>query len=72
MNLIKRFLLKLILGKRTYYYLCASLGYDHRLLRAHTVDIVVRKDGQEVRVEADWIKKVARILGDDLNSKKFR
>jgi len=71
-NFIKRLFLKLILGKRTYNYLCASLGYDPRLLKARTIDIIVRKDGREVRIEADWVKKIARILGEDLNSKNFR
>lgn len=63
---MRRFLLRLILGRRTYRYMCQSLGQDRRLPKAYTADIVIRKDGRERRVEADWLKKLARICGPDL------
>jgi hypothetical protein len=63
---IRRFLLRLALGRRTYAYLCRSLAQDPRLPRAYMADIIVRKDGRERRIEADWLKKLARICGPDL------
>ena len=34
---------------------------DPRLATAHEVDIIVRKDGRERRLEADWIKVLGRM-----------
>jgi hypothetical protein len=53
---IKRFLLRLALGKRTYAYMCRTLSQDPRLPRCRLADIIVRQDGREVRIEADWLK----------------
>jgi hypothetical protein len=39
-----------------------TLSRDARVRNAHEVDFVVRKDGFERRIEADWIKKIARIV----------
>lgn len=65
-NFFQRILLRLILGKRTYHYMCGSLSQDSRLRTAKFADIVIRKDGREKRVEADWLKKLARIVEKDL------
>lgn len=65
-DLVRRIGLRLILGRRTYAYMCSTLGQDRRLPRARMADIVVRKDGREVRVEADWLKTLARICMPDL------
>lgn len=59
---IRRFLLRLALGKSTYEYMCESVLHDPRTRRARSVDIITRKDGREVRVEADWVKTIARIV----------
>lgn len=57
----RTWLLKIALGKRTFNYMIRSLRYDKRTPRARLVDIVVRQDGREQRIEADWIKNIARI-----------
>ena len=62
---IKRLLLKWILGKRTFYYMCRTVLADPRLVSAHDVDMVIRKDGIERRIEADWIKKITKIVKCD-------
>ena len=59
---LKRLLLKLVLGKRTYYYMCRTVLTDPRLISARDVDMVIRKDGTERRIEADWIKKITKII----------
>ena len=59
---LRRALLRLALGGRTYDYMRRSLGQDPRTKRARSVDIVVRKDGVERRIEADWAKDIARIV----------
>jgi hypothetical protein len=64
--MIKRLLLQLALGKRTYDYMCKTLSQDPRLRSCKLADIIVRKDGREVRVEADWLKNLARIVAVDL------
>lgn len=66
MNYIKRLLLRLALGKRTYDYMCRTLSQDPRLPKARWADIVVRKDGREVRVEADWLKTLCKLVKADL------
>jgi len=59
---IRKLLLRLALGKRTYLYMCRSVQHDPRTRTAKEVDIVIRKDGMERRIEADWVKSVARII----------
>lgn len=58
----RQLLLKLALGKRTYNYMAETVRQDPRTRRARQVDIVVRKDGLERRIEADWVKTIARIV----------
>lgn len=65
MNWIKRLLLMLVLGRRTYKYMCGSLKADPRLRNCRMADIVVRKDAVEKRVEADWLKTLYRIVERD-------
>ena len=55
-------LLRLALGKRQFDYMNRSIKNDPRTPGARLVDIVVRKDAREVRTEADWIKRIARII----------
>lgn len=65
LSLIKFFrrqFLKIALGPYTYKYMTESISRDRRTKNAKTVDIVVRKDGQERRIEADWVKDIARII----------
>jgi hypothetical protein len=62
LNAIKRFLLKLILGSSTYEYMVRSILWDPRVRNDKLVDIIVMKDGVERRIEADWIKKIAKII----------
>lgn len=62
MGWMRRALLWLALGRRTYGYMRRSVLNDPRTPRARMVDIVVRQDGREVRTEADWVKKLARIF----------
>jgi len=42
--------------------MCRSVQHDPRTRTAKEVDIVIRKDGMERRIEADWVKSVARII----------
>jgi hypothetical protein len=65
-NYFKRLLLRLALGGRTYDYMCRTLSQDPRLPRCRLADIVVRKDGKEIRIEADWLKKLCKIIETDL------
>ncbi len=58
---MRRFLLRLVLGRWTYEYMCRSLAADPRLRNAHMADIVIRSDGRERRIEADWLKTLYRI-----------
>jgi len=62
MSAVCRLLLRLALGRRTYQYMVRTLQYDTRLRTARSADIVVRKDAREERIEADWLKAVARIV----------
>jgi hypothetical protein len=58
----RRFLLWLALGPRTYDYMSRVLREDARLRTCRLADIVVRKDGVEHRIEADWLKTLATII----------
>ena len=60
--LARRFLLWLALGPRIYDYMSRVLREDHRLRTCRMADIVVRKDGKERRIEADWLKSLATIV----------
>lgn len=62
MKRLRFWLLCLAFGRRTARYIVQSLSQDPRLPRAKLADIVIRKDGREVRVEADWLKKMAKGL----------
>ncbi len=57
-------LLRLALGQRTFDYMVRSVKHDKRTPHAKLVDIVIRQDGVERRIEADWVKNVARIVID--------
>lgn len=54
--------LHMALGDDAFDLMVRSLRADPRVQGAHTVDIVIRKDGVEKRVEGDWIKYIARIV----------
>jgi hypothetical protein len=55
-------LLRLALGDATFHSMARSLKQDPRIATAHNVDIVIRKDGVEHRIEADWLKEFAKIV----------
>ncbi len=59
---MKRLLLRLALGKWTYELILSSIRADPRMCDPHSIDIVVRKDAVERRIEGDWIKQVARLI----------
>jgi hypothetical protein len=59
---VRFWLLCLAFGRRKARYIVRSLSQDPRLPRAKTADIIIRKDGREVRVEADWLRDIARGL----------
>ena len=59
---MRKMLLRLALGKRAYEYMVRTLECDPRIRTARTVDVVVRKDAVEQRIEADWLKNIARIV----------
>lgn len=59
---LRRLLLRLALGKRDFEYMAMTLRQDPRLRRCKLADIVVRQDGMERRIEADWLKRLARIV----------
>ncbi len=59
---MRRLLLRLALGRRTFDYMVRTLTYDYRLRSARDADIIVRKDGVEQRIEADWLKTICRIV----------
>lgn len=65
-NYFKRLLLRIALGSRTYQYMCKSLSQDPRLRSAKLTDIIIRKDGREERVEADWLKTIGKMVSADL------
>lgn len=54
-------LLRVALGRRTFDYMLRSIKEDQRTPGAKLVDIVIRQDGREERIEADWVKKIAQI-----------
>lgn len=58
---LRRLLLWLALGPQQYRYMKKTLGQDPRAPRARMIDIVVRKDAIEHRLEADWVRSLARI-----------
>lgn len=62
----RRALLYLALGRNTYYYyyMCRTLQSDKRAPRARMIDIVVRKDAVEKRIEADWNKELTFLVKD--------
>jgi hypothetical protein len=60
-NWIKAKLLRLAMGRRTFDYMLKSINHDPRTRGARMVDIVVRRDAVERRVEADWVKKICRL-----------
>ena len=59
----QQILLRLALGDSKYHSMVRTLKQDPRILTAHDVDIVVRKDGVERRIEADWLKELAKAVG---------
>lgn len=59
---IRSLLLRMALGERQFNYMVRSIQYDKRTPGAKLVDIVVRQDGREERIEADWVKHIARII----------
>lgn len=59
---LRRLLLWLALGPKQYEYMKRILAADPRAPRARQIDIVVRKDAIERRLEADWVRSLARIL----------
>lgn len=60
---LRRLLLRLALGGRRYEYMVRTVLQDPRTPSARMVDIVVRKDGGERRIEADWVKWIAKLVG---------
>lgn len=56
------YLLRIALGDELFNLMERGLLGDPRLRDAHTVDLVVRKDAIEKRIEADWVKQIARIV----------
>lgn len=54
--------LRIALGDSTFNSMVRTLQQDRRITNAHMVDIVVRKDAVERRMEADWLKTLARIV----------
>ena len=54
-------LLRLALGSDTFDYMLRSIKADPRTPGARMVDIVVRQDGKERRIEADWVKEIGRM-----------
>jgi hypothetical protein len=62
---LRRLLLWLALGPRQYGYMKKTLGQDPRAPRALMIDIVIRKDSIECRLEADWVRSLARITNPE-------
>jgi hypothetical protein len=60
-NWIRSKLLRLALGRSTFDYMLRSIKADKRTPGAKLVDIVVRQDAVENRIEADWVKTIARL-----------
>ena len=61
----RRVCLRIALGNRKFAYMARSLTRDPRTVRAKETDIVVRKDGVERRIEADWLRDLARLVGPE-------
>lgn len=59
---LRRALLWLALGPRTYRYMYDTLTVDFRTRTARWVNITIRKDGIERCYEADWCKDLARLV----------
>lgn len=57
----RAWLLRLALGRHTFDYMLRSIKADHRTPAAKLVDIVIRQDARERRIEADWVKRIAQI-----------
>lgn len=55
-------LLRLALGSRGFDYMNRTIKFDKRTPGARLIDIVVRQDGREERIEADWVKTIAKII----------
>ena len=68
-NWLRRHALRFVLGRRTYEYMVRSLLWDERLKRARVADIVCRKDAVEKRMEADWLRNLARIVSTPKNER---
>lgn len=63
MNFVKRILLKFILGKNTYEYMVRSILHDPRSKKLDAnIDLLISQDGMDKRIEADWVKKIAKIV----------
>ena len=58
---LRRTLLRFILGHDTFADLMKALR-TRGLRQAHTIDVVMRIEGREVRIQADWLKALARIF----------
>lgn len=43
-------------------YVVRSLQADPRIRNPNTIDIIIRKDGVERRIEAQWLKELARLV----------
>jgi hypothetical protein len=50
---------------QSYNYMVRTLQSDSRLPTARIVDTVVRKDAVERRIEADWLKRLAKLVKDE-------
>lgn len=55
---VQRVLLRIAFGPSLVRYMEKSVRFDPRTGSARWVDIIVRKDGHEIRVEADWVKHI--------------
>ena len=62
MDWLRRLALRFALGSNDYKLLVSTCRQDPRLPRAYLVNIVVRKDGVEKTSEADWAKRMARLV----------
>lgn len=56
----RMWLLRIALGPGTFDYMLRSIKSDKRTPGAKLVDIIIRQDGHEERIEADWVKKIAQ------------
>ncbi len=59
---IRKFALWVALGSHDYNAMVRSVRQDPRTRRARLIDIVVRKDAVERRIQADWVREVARVV----------